>query len=804
MEYHEAANFLFDLRRFRPKPGTESTAALLDELGAPHTQLRCIQIAGSNGKGSTGRMLERVLRETDLSVGIYTSPHLEDVRERIRVDGRKIPRHAVGTFVETSQPYLTERAANGEALTFFETMTALALWHFDRQNVDIAVLEVGIGGRYDATSVVEPVASAVTSVSLEHTNVLGETVEEIARDKAQVAPAGSPLVVGLSGAAREAAASVAESLLVVGTGEDADVRVTDHGRTERAETAISIDGGDWDVETTIPLVGPHQAQNAGIAAALARQATTVSAAEMAAGLRKAHWPGRFEVMSRNPLVVLDGAHNPAACEQLATTLSTFDFDRLHLVFGSMHEKDHRAMAAALPSAATVWTCQPALERAADERVLQSVFDRHSDNVQATEHVADAFRAARAQANADDCVLVTGSLFTVAEARETYTHRAIPKRIRNLADAESALKRAGVPQHSRGREDVLTHVVKTQLQTAQATTLQLAAHEVGTTCLLSGNRHEGEQTNAVLEGSYAQFVALCERLREAGLETVERGIRRTIEQEGVGRTHVSYPWSDGPTVMGILNVTPDSFHDGGEYTTLETATTRAKAMVEAGAGIIDIGGESTRPGADPISVETEIDRVVPVIEQLAETEAFISVDTRKAAVAEAALEAGADMLNDVSGLEDPDMRYVAAEHDVPIVVMDSVETPVNPDREIPYDDVVTDVLDQLSERVLLAQKAGLAREQIVVDPGIGFGKRATESFELLDRIGEFDALGCPILVGHSHKSMFERIGRGADERGAPTIAGTTLAADRGADIIRVHDVPENVAAVKTVVAAQKQR
>jgi dihydropteroate synthase len=179
--------------------------------------------------------------------------------------------------------------------------------------------------------------------------------------------------------------------------------------------------------------------------------------------------------------------------------------------------------------------------------------------------------------------------------------------------------------------------------------------------------------------------------------------------------------------------------------------------------------------------------------------MISIDTRKAEVARAALDAGADILNDVSGLEDPEMRFVAAEYDVPIVVMHSIDAPVVPAKDVHYDDVVEDVIDELEEKVLLAEKAGLDREQIIVDPGLGFGKRSAESFELLGRTDEFHALECPVLVGHSHKSMFGLIGEDED-RTAATVAGTTIAAERGADVIRVHDVAENVAALRAVEAA----
>jgi dihydropteroate synthase len=253
-------------------------------------------------------------------------------------------------------------------------------------------------------------------------------------------------------------------------------------------------------------------------------------------------------------------------------------------------------------------------------------------------------------------------------------------------------------------------------------------------------------------------------------------------------------------MGILNVTPDSFHDGGEYDRVDDAVERAEAMVEAGAGIVDVGGESTRPGADPVPVGEEIDRVVPVIERIADCDAAVSVDTRKAAVGEAALDAGADILNDVSGFEDPAMPHLAADRGAPLIAMHSVDAPVDPSSDPTYDDVVDDVRAGLRDLVVRAERAGVDRDGIVVDPGLGFGKTARESFALLDRLGEFSGLGCPVMVGHSHKSMFERVGYGPDDRAHATVGATALAVERGADIVRVHDVAENVAAVRAVQGA----
>jgi dihydropteroate synthase len=806
MRYHEAVNFLLDLRRFRPKPGTESTADLLSHLGDPHEGTTFVQVAGSNGKGSVVRMTEQVLREAGLRVGRYTSPHFEDVRERVVVDGRRVSKAALVEFVEAVKPRVNERAARGDAPTYFEVVTALALWEFDRRGVDVAVIEVGIGGKYDATSVVDPAASAVTSVTLEHTGIIGDTIPEIARDKAHVAPADAPLVTATTGEALDAVREVAGDVLTVG-GESAAVTTEYRGRTNHTEAAVSLTGPDWKVETRIPLLGEFQARNAGVAAVLARQVADASEADVATGLRKADWPGRFEVMDDEPLTVLDGAHNPGACAALADVLAEFDYDDLVLVLGAMHDKDHAGMAVALPTPDRVLTCEPDLDRAEDADVLARVFeDAGAGDVQVSRAVESALDRALAAADEDDCVLVTGSLFAVAEARTRWTRLQVRKRVEDLDDAAAALESADVTEPGvwRMRGKGVHRVLRTRVRQRQANYLKQEMLSLGGECAVSGVEPPDETVDAALMGTLAQFKRLVEKLdgQPYGLSVVGDQVREAlgIQTAGTADEGSDYPWEDGTAVMGILNVTPDSFHDGGRYDTVDDAVARAEAMVEAGADVVDVGGESTRPGADPVPIGTEIDRVVPVVERLDDLDALVSIDTRKAAVAEAALDAGADIVNDVSGLDDPEMRFVAADHDAPLVVMHSIDTPVVPGRDVQYDDVVEDVLAALSERVLLAEKAGLDRGKIIVDPGLGFGKSAVESFELLGRVGEFEALDCPVLVGHSHKSMFEHVDRGPDDREHATVAATAIAADRGADIVRVHDVPENVAAVRTADAA----
>jgi len=792
MQYHEAADYLESLQRRRPKLGTETTAQMLSHLGDPQAGIDCVQIAGSNGKGSTTRLLERALRQSGLDVGVFTSPGLNDFREQVRVNGVSVPKSRVTGFVERIDPCLDRLAAADDTPTHFEVLTALAVDHFGREDVDVAVLEVGIGGRYDATSAVDPVASAVTSVSLEHTELLGDTVEEIARDKAQVAPRDAPLVTGVDGDALAALRSVTD-VVTVGP-SDADVIAVENGMRCPVESDVAITGPDWALETNLQLLGQHQATNAGVAATLARQVADVDTEDVAAGLRQATLPGRFEIIDDDPTTVLDGSHNPGAMRTLAATLERFDYDDLRVVFGAMSDKDHERMIEALPPVGTAVVTRPGVDRAEDPETLAAAFEGDAAAVERVPSVPEATERALAGAGPRDLVLVTGSLYAIAEARDRWTRLLVPKGGGRAPSDQGALAAAAFPETSDG--DVDHRVLTALLRPEQAARVAARVDAVGGDCHRSSAGAPGKFVATVLCGTERELSALADAVETDGygLSHVAGRVRRALDGP-------PDPFeADGTAVMGILNVTPDSFYDGGEYDETAAAIERAEAMVAAGADAVDVGGESTRPGADPVSVTEEIDRVVPVIDALTDLGVPISVDTRKAAVADAALAAGADIVNDVSGLSDPEMRFVVADHDASLVLMHSLAAPVDPDRTRRYDDVVDDVLRELSERVLLAQRAGVERENIIVDPGCGFGKDAAESFELVDRLREFEALGCGRMVGHSRKSMFADVAGTSGDRLPPTLAVTAVAAERGADVVRVHDVAENVAVVRSVEAA----
>jgi dihydropteroate synthase len=255
------------------------------------------------------------------------------------------------------------------------------------------------------------------------------------------------------------------------------------------------------------------------------------------------------------------------------------------------------------------------------------------------------------------------------------------------------------------------------------------------------------------------------------------------------------------VMGILNLTPDSFSDGGVFLEPERAVAHGRAMVAAGAGIIDVGGESTRPGATAVSEDEELDRVIPVVEALsAALEVPVSVDTSKPGVMRAAVAAGAGLINDVYALREPGAVEAAAELEVPVCLMHMRGEPrtmqVNPE----YEDVVGEVRAFLKERIAVCEAAGIHRQRLLADPGFGFGKSQEHNLTLLRRLEAFTALGVPVLAGLSRKSLIGHVlGRPVDERLAGSIALAVLAATRGARILRVHDVAETVDAVRMVEA-----
>ena len=418
MNYSTAVAYLYRLQKHGIKLGLGTMTALMVRLGMPQIRYRTLHIAGTNGKGSTAAMAAAMLQAAGYRVGLYTSPHLVEFRERIRVNGEMIPESQVAQLTEQLQALCQPDLLP----TFFEYTTAMALQHFADSGVDVAVLEVGLGGRFDATNVVTPMACAITTISLDHQEYLGTTLSSIAFEKAGIMKPGVPVVVGrLDDDAWVTIEQVAEERQVPVFRLDKDFYT--EGKTPQQ---FSYRGLDMQYDgLTCALEGRHQLDNAACALALlgaaASQGITVEAEAVRAGLRTVHWAGRLEVVDRSPTILLDGAHNPAAVRALADYLTCSDRSfRSHpivLVLGMMRDKDHRGFVEPLKCLVdAVVLTQADLPRAATALELQASLEGLLPHPHVVPSPGEALALAKQLATPDGLVCVTGSLMLVGECK----------------------------------------------------------------------------------------------------------------------------------------------------------------------------------------------------------------------------------------------------------------------------------------------------------------------------------------------------------------------------------------------------
>jgi len=316
----------------------------------------------------------------------------------------------------------------------------------------------------------------------------------------------------------------------------------------------------------------------------------------------------------------------------------------------------------------------------------------------------------------------------------------------------------------------------------------------------------DTTDAILFGTERQFEILIEKMKKQPFkgkiiaEEMEESIENyhTYEFEIRARNYrINVP---PVKIMGILNVTPDSFSDGGKYYTVENAVKRVHEMVREGADIIDIGGESSRPFSSPVSEEEELGRIIPVLENLDDLKVPISIDTYKPRVAEEALKRGASIVNDIYGLRKEGMAEVIKDYDAAVVIMHMKGEPKNMQLNPTYEDTVADIIRFLRNRIEFAISKGIEEDKIIIDPGIGFGKRVEDNLVILKNLNSFKSLGKPILIGTSRKSFIGKIlNLDIEERLEGTIASNIVAVLKGASIVRVHDVKENIRAIKIAEA-----
>ena len=409
----------------RARYDLERIGALLEVLGNPHLGVPTVHVAGTKGKGSTTAMVASILEAAGCTTGLFTSPHLHTFRERIRVGGRPISEDEFAGLVEALWPAVEEMRRTGHGrVTVFELLTAMAFRCFRDRGVGAQVIEVGLGGRLDSTNVVQPLACGITSLGLDHTEVLGDTLAEIATEKAGIIKHGVPVVC---------APQRPEALEVVQDVCDAqESSLTLAGQDIRwASESATLDGQTFTLETArrtyrlaVPLLGEHQMENTAVAVglveALAEGGIDVGREAIEEGLRRVEWPCRLEVLRRSPLVIADGAHNPHSAGRLVEAMrSLVPGRRLTLVVGVSRNKDVDGLAYELSrlSPADVVTTRSRHPRSAQPELLAREFERYGAPARTADSVAEAVDESVASASEDDVVLVTGSLFVAAEARE---------------------------------------------------------------------------------------------------------------------------------------------------------------------------------------------------------------------------------------------------------------------------------------------------------------------------------------------------------------------------------------------------
>lgn len=408
--------FLLNLRRFGMKLGLENITALLNHLGNPQKSFFSIHIAGTNGKGSTAAILDSILRAAGYRTGLYTSPHLVDVRERIKVRGEMISSSQMAYYTQTLKPQLEWLEG-----TFFEAMTAIAFAHFAHEGVEVAVIETGLGGRLDATNVISPLLSIITEIDLDHTQHLGTSKTQIAREKAGIIKEGIKCIAIPKD---PEVLSVIQSVCHEKNAEliplQDNVKVTGLSLKED-KTIFSLKTLTQKYkDLTLSLVGGHQVQNASTAVLaselLCRQGFKIQEEDIRRGLAEVHWPGRLQLVRREPKVLLDVAHNPNSMRALAQALSEiYDFNRLILIMGVLETKDYVGMLKEIMPLCDVGIATKLKSRRAlNPKILAKEMGRYRADVKVCKDAIEGLSLALKTANREDLICVTGSHYGVGE------------------------------------------------------------------------------------------------------------------------------------------------------------------------------------------------------------------------------------------------------------------------------------------------------------------------------------------------------------------------------------------------------
>jgi len=434
MSYQDAVGYLYSLQKFGMKFGLDNTRRLMALFDGPHHAFRCIHVAGTNGKGSTAAMIESILRTGGCRTGLFTSPHLVNFTERIRVDGQEISEKEVASLANE-----VREAAEGISdfsPTFFEVVTTMAFLHFRRMPVDWAVIETGLGGRLDATNVITPEVSVITMIDYDHREFLGSTLGDIAREKAGIIKPGRPVV---SADQRPEVMEVLREKALLGHSRlfvYRDDFSSEIGPDSSGPLKFSYKGTGTYPEISLPLAGLHQVTNASLAAKtveVLQERDPSLRLDIAGGIGRVKWPGRLEMISSDPPILIDGAHNPHASASLSLYLKGLlgnRFNRIIMVLGVMGDKDVSGiLAPLLPLASEIIATAPSYGRAASPGSLSETIASLGYAARTSLSVAEAIAEAKDLCRPGDVIVITGSFYTIGEAREVLGHPGILTRLR---------------------------------------------------------------------------------------------------------------------------------------------------------------------------------------------------------------------------------------------------------------------------------------------------------------------------------------------------------------------------------------
>ena len=430
MNYKESIYWLYSFDKYGSKLGLERINELLKLLDNPQNKIKTIHVTGTNGKGSICKFIGSILSQAGYNVGVYISPHLERFSERIVINNKEISKKDITVLINEIKPLIEKMISENNIPTFFEIVTAMTFMYFYNKNVDFAVVEVGLGGRYDATNVITPLVSIISNISSEHTDILGKDLKSIAFEKAGIIKQDIQVVSAVKGSGKEVIERVANE-------KKAPLRYVNKKDWERIDNNNSfqrflIKGSlkNYDIKTS--LLGKYQGENISLAIAsieeLQMLGVYISDEDIVEGILKTTNPGRMEILSYNPMILLDGAHNPGGIQKLCNSLKNdFSYHRLILVLGILKDKNYKKMISLItPLSNIIILTKSSNPRACEPKKLHETISKLEldKKIEKMDDISKAISYAISQSKKDDLICITGSLYTVGEARSSLLRKTL--------------------------------------------------------------------------------------------------------------------------------------------------------------------------------------------------------------------------------------------------------------------------------------------------------------------------------------------------------------------------------------------